>query len=124
MLQQVYLDTAYADVVLVEGTHVFSILDPMTVPQGFTMQVWLLNAWLPHTYYSIFDGYDKLVLHYYDGGEDPGQPVTIKLPRGNRSVDDIVAFLNDGRLNEYGRVTTRTRISCRCVEWKAPSTML
>jgi hypothetical protein len=101
MLQQVYLDTAYADVVLVDGTHVFSILDPITVPQGFTMQVRLLNAWLPHTYYNIFDGNDMLVLHYDDGGEVLGQPVIIKLPRGNRSIDDIVAFLNDGRLDEY-----------------------
>jgi hypothetical protein len=101
MLQQLYLDTAYADANLDDGTHVFSLLDPPTVPQGFTMKVRLLNAWLPHTYYYIFDGNDTLVLHYDDGGMIPGQPVTIKLPRGNRSIDDIVAFQNDGRLDEY-----------------------
>jgi hypothetical protein len=101
MLQQVYLDTAYADAKLDYGTHVFSLLDPLTAPQGYTLQVRLLNAWLPHTYYIIFDGNDTLVLHYDDGGEVPGQPVTIKLPRDNRSIDDIVAFLNDGRLDEY-----------------------
>jgi hypothetical protein len=101
MLLHVYSDTAYADVVLVDGTHVFSILDPIPVPQGFTMQVRLLNAWLPHTYYSIFDGNDMLVLHYDDGGEIPGQPVTIKLPRGNRSIDNIVKSLNNGLLDEY-----------------------
>ena len=101
MLQQLFLDTAYADAKLDDGTHVFSLLDPLTAPQGYTLQVRLLNAWLPHTYYSIFDGNDTLVLHYDDGGEIPGQPVTIKLPRGNRSIDDIVAFLNNELLDEY-----------------------
>jgi hypothetical protein len=101
MLQHVYLDTTYADGVLIDGTHVFSILDPITVPQGITMQVQLLNAWLPRTYYNIFDGNDTLVLHYDDGGEIPGQPLTIKLPRGNRSIDDIVEFLNNGLLDDY-----------------------
>jgi hypothetical protein len=56
---------------------------------------------LPHTCYNIFDGNDTLVLHYDDGGEIPGQPVTIKLPRGNRSIDDIFEFLNNGSLDEY-----------------------
>jgi hypothetical protein len=101
MLQQMYLDTAYADARLDDGTHVFSLLDPLTAPQGYTLQVRLLNAWLPHTYYNIFEGNDTLVLKYDDGGMIPGQPIIIKLPRGNRSIDDIVAFLNDGRLDEY-----------------------
>jgi hypothetical protein len=101
MLQQLYLDTAYAYAKLDDKTHVFSLLDPLTTPQGYTLQIRLLNAWLPHTYYSIFDGNDTLVLHYDDGGMIPGEPVTIKVPRGNRSIDDIVAFLNDGRLDEY-----------------------
>jgi hypothetical protein len=60
-----------------------------------------LNAWLPHTYYSIFDGNDTLALKYDDGGEIPGEPVIINLPRGNRSIDDIVEFLNNGLLDEY-----------------------
>jgi hypothetical protein len=71
MLQQLYLDTAYADAKLDDGTHVFSLLDPVTAPQGYTLHVRLLNAWLPHTYYNIFDGNDTLVLHYDDGGMTP-----------------------------------------------------
>jgi hypothetical protein len=51
--------------------------------------------------FSIFEGKDTLVLHYDDGGEIRSDDVTIKLPHGNRSVDDIVAFLNDGRLGKY-----------------------
>jgi hypothetical protein len=55
-----------------DGTHVFSLLDPITVPLGHTLQVRLLITWLPHTYYSIFDENDTLVLQYDDGG-DPGR---------------------------------------------------
>jgi hypothetical protein len=35
-----------------------------------------------------------------DGGEIRPYDVTIKLPLGNRSIDDIVAFLNNGLLDE------------------------
>mgnify|MGYP003684306549 CR=1 FL=1 len=101
MLQQLFLDTEYADATLDDGTHVFSLLDPITVPLGHTLQVRLLNAWLPHTYYSIFEGNDTLVIAYDDGGDIPLGDVTIKLPHGNRSVDDIVVYLNDGRLDGY-----------------------
>jgi hypothetical protein len=48
-----------------------------------------------------FDGNDTLVLNYEDGDETRPANVTIKLPHGNRSVDDIVVCLNDGRLDEY-----------------------
>jgi hypothetical protein len=44
---------------------------------------------------------DTLLLHYDDGGEIGSDDVTIKLSRGNRSIDNIVAFLNDGRLDAY-----------------------
>jgi hypothetical protein len=44
-----YLDTAYADAALDDGTHVLSVLDPVTVPLGHILQVRFLNAWLPHT---------------------------------------------------------------------------
>jgi hypothetical protein len=77
------------------------MLDPFTVPLGHTLQVRLFNTWLPHTFYSIFEGNDTLVLHYDDGGKIRPNDVTIKLPHGNQSVDDIVAFLNDGRLDAY-----------------------
>jgi hypothetical protein len=33
MMQQVYLDTAYADATLADGTHVFALRDPITVPE-------------------------------------------------------------------------------------------
>jgi hypothetical protein len=64
-------------------------------------QVYAFNAWLPYTYCSICEGNDTLVLHYDDGGAIRSDDVTIKLPHGNRSVDDIVAFLSDVQLDEY-----------------------
>jgi hypothetical protein len=57
------LDTVYTDAKLDDGTHVFSLRDPLTVRQGHALQVRLLNAWLSHTYYNIFDGNDTRVLH-------------------------------------------------------------
>ena len=101
MLQQVYLDTAYADATLADGTHVFALRDPITVPERHTLQVRLLNAWLPHSYYSIFGENDTLVLAYDDGSAERAPDVTVRLPHGNRSVDDVVAFLNADRLQDY-----------------------
>jgi hypothetical protein len=101
MLQQVYLDIAYADATLADGTHVFALRDPITVPERHSLQVRLLNAYLPHSYYSIFEDVDTLVLAYDDGGEERAPDVTVRLLHGNRSVDDIVAYLNDGRLQDY-----------------------
>jgi hypothetical protein len=43
-----------------------------------------------------FDGNDTLVLNYDDGDETRPDNVTIKLTHGNRSVDDIVVFVDDG----------------------------
>jgi hypothetical protein len=71
MLLQLCLDTAYVDAKLDDGTHDFSLLDPLTAPHGYTLQVRLLNAWLPHTYYNIFDRKDTPVLPYDDGGVIP-----------------------------------------------------
>jgi hypothetical protein len=102
MMQQLYLDTIYSDATLADGTHVFALRDPITVPERHTLHVRLLNAWLPLSYYSIFEENDTLVLGYYDDGSDEWAPdVTVRLPRGNRSMDDLVAFLNAGRLHDY-----------------------
>jgi hypothetical protein len=52
-------------------------------------------------FYNIIDGKDTMVFHYNDSNEVVGQTFTVKPPCGNRSVDGIVAFLNNGRLDEY-----------------------
>jgi hypothetical protein len=62
MLQQLNLDTSYADATLDDGTHVFALRDPITAPKRHTLLVRLLNAWLPHSYYNIFEENDALVL--------------------------------------------------------------
>jgi hypothetical protein len=101
MLKQVYLDTAYADATLADGTHVFALRDPITVSERHTLHVRLLNAWLSHIYYNIFEENDTLVLNYDDGGDEQAPDVTVRLLHGNRSVDDVVAYLNDGWLQDY-----------------------
>jgi hypothetical protein len=42
-----------------------------------------------------------MIFHYHDSNEVVGQPFIVKFPSGNRSVDGIVAVLNNGRLDEY-----------------------
>jgi hypothetical protein len=44
MLLQLYLDIAYIDATLADGTHVFALRDPITVPGRHAPQVRLLNA--------------------------------------------------------------------------------
>jgi hypothetical protein len=61
----------------------------------------MLNASLPHSYYNIFEENDTPVLAYDDGGQERAPDVTVRLLHGNRSVDDVVAYLNDGRLHDY-----------------------
>jgi hypothetical protein len=61
----------------------------------------LLNAWLPKSYYNIFEENDSVVLGYDDGRNEWAPDVTVRLPHGNRSVDDLVAFLNAGHLQDY-----------------------
>jgi hypothetical protein len=100
MSKQLFIDTAYADATLTDGTHVFSLRDPITVPERHTQQVRLLNAWLPHSYYNIFEENDALVRSNDDGGDGRAPDVTVRLPHGNRSVNELVAYLNAGRLQD------------------------
>jgi hypothetical protein len=44
MLHEQWLDTAYADATLADGTPVFAMRDPITVPERNTLKVRLLNA--------------------------------------------------------------------------------
>jgi hypothetical protein len=100
MVKQVYLDTAYANATLADGTNFFALRDPTNVPEGHTLEVRLLSAWLPHIYYNILEANDALVLSYDDGNEERVPDVTVRLPHGNRSVDDLVAYLNAGRMQD------------------------
>jgi hypothetical protein len=97
----VYLGTTHADTTLADGTHVYALRNPITVPGRHTLKVRLLHAWLSHNNYSIFQDNDALVPRYDDGGEERAPDLTVRLPHGDQWVDDDVAILNDGRLHDY-----------------------
>lgn len=94
MLQQIYIDSQFSDIVLGDGSHVFWLSDAVYVPDRHTLQVKVLNAWIPHTFYSIFEANDTIVLGYYPPEEPMGTAETIAIPHGNRSIDEILDIIN------------------------------
>lgn len=102
MLQQVYIDSQYSDIVLGDGSHMFWLGGAIEVPDRHTLQVKVLNAWIPHTFFSIFDANDTLILVYYPPGDPEGLVQSLAIPHGNRSIDEILDIINPQL--EYGYV--------------------
>ena len=96
MLQQVFLDSRYADFTYATGQAVHWLADPLEKPEGSYFKVHVLSAWIPLTYYNVYEGNNRLDLAY-----TPTQFQTIELPVGNRDVDEIVDFLNQNLLNGF-----------------------
>ena len=96
MLQQVFLDSRYADFTYDSGEAVHWLADPLQKPDGFFFKVHVLSAWIPLTYYNVYPGNNRLDLAY-----SPTESQSIELPVGNRDVDEIVAFLNEKLLNGF-----------------------
>lgn len=100
MLQQIFVDSQYADLVLQDGSYLFWLGDAIYVPQRHDLQIKVLNAWIPHTFYSVFAANDTLNLRYFPPGDPAGSPESIVLPHGNRSIDELLDYINP--LLEYG----------------------
>jgi hypothetical protein len=96
MLQQVYLDNRYADFTYSSGTQAFSLLDPLTKPEGFFFKVHVLSVWIPLTYYNVFSGNNRLDIAY-----TPSDTQSLVIPEGNRNVDFIIDFLNANIRHAY-----------------------
>ena len=96
MLQQVFLDSRYADFTYDTGQVVHWLADPLEKPEGSYFKVHVLSAWIPLTYYNVYPGNNRLDLSY-----SPTQFQTIELPVGNRDVDEIVDFLNQNLQNGF-----------------------
>eukprot|EP00873_Tetraselmis_striata_P010248 jgi/Tetstr1/430512/TSEL_001985.t1 len=62
MLQQLFIDSQFSDIVLGDGSHVFWLGGAIDVPERHSLQVKVLNAWIPHTFYSVFSANDTLVV--------------------------------------------------------------
>jgi hypothetical protein len=89
MLQQVYIDSRYADVSYQTCYQSFWVSDPLTKPEGFYFKVHVLSAWIPMTYYNVFLENNRLHIEYNSGDSQ-----RIVFPEGNRDVDFLVSFLN------------------------------
>jgi hypothetical protein len=89
MLQQVYIDSRYADFSYQTGSQAFWLSDPLTKPEGFYFKVHVLSVWIPMTYYNVFSENNRLDIEY-----NPGDSQTIIFPEGNRDIDFLVSFLN------------------------------
>ena len=89
VLQQVFLDSRYSTTTLPDGSHVWWLADAIYLPAGSRFKVRILNAWIPLTYYSIFELNDTLVVRY-----DGSTTQTIRFSHGNYDIDFIVSELN------------------------------
>ena len=67
MLQQVYIDSRYADFSYQTGSQAFWLSDPLTKPEGFYFKVHVLSAWIPMTYYDVFSENNRLDIEYSPG---------------------------------------------------------
>eukprot|EP00873_Tetraselmis_striata_P027959 jgi/Tetstr1/448223/TSEL_035511.t1 len=104
MLQQLFLDTQHSDFVFPDGSHVFWLPDAIDVPARHFLEARLLNAWIPHTFYSVFADNDTLALRYYTPGDPSGWAEIITLPHGNRSIDELIEFVNPSLLYTFEMV--------------------
>ena len=89
MLQQVYIDSRYADFLYQTGSQAFWLSVPLTKPEGFYFKVHVLSIWIPMVYYNVFSENNRLDIEY-----NPGDSQTIIFPEGNRDIDFLVSFLN------------------------------
>ena len=67
MLQQVYIDSRYADFSYQTGSQAFWLSDPLTKHEGFYFKVHVLSVWIPMTYYDVFSENNRLDIEYSPG---------------------------------------------------------
>jgi hypothetical protein len=79
MLQQVYIDSMYADILYQSGSQLFWLSDPLTIPEGFFFKVHVLSACIAMTHYNVFSENNRLDIEY-----NPRDSQSIIFPEGNR----------------------------------------
>ena len=89
VLQQVFLDSKYADATLPDGSQVHYLSDPIVKPEGYFFRAHVLNLWCPLTYYNVYEGNNYLDVSY-----SIGYVQRIEFGPGNRDIDYIVSQIN------------------------------
>eukprot|EP00873_Tetraselmis_striata_P035338 jgi/Tetstr1/455602/TSEL_042414.t1 len=93
---QCHLDSKFADMHFSTNACVFYLADPLTLPsQDYEWLVAVPHATIPLSHWVIDESNNLLELVYSDKSR------YISLPLGNRSVDEIVVYLNDRLLHGY-----------------------
>lgn len=90
VLQQIFLDSKYADETLADGSQAHFLSDPIIRPEGNFFRAHVINFWCPLTYYNVFEGNNYLDISYALGGiqRNEFQP-------GNRDIDYMLSVINN-----------------------------
>jgi len=109
MLQQVFLDSRYADSVTPDFNYTHWLSDPIVRPEGYNLNVHVLSAWIPLTYYNIYEG-----LYIEFSYASPGVQ-RITFPPGNRDIDFLLEYINatiqNGFVAKYDPATNKISFS-------------
>lgn len=97
MLQQVFLDSKYADSVYANtGDQVHWLSDAIEKPPGYYFKVHLLSAWIPLTYYNLFEGNNHLDISYSEPGVN-----RINFGVGNQDIDYLLEIIQNNLQNGF-----------------------
>lgn len=95
MLQQVFLDSRYADSVTPDFRYTHWLSDPIVKPEGYILKVHVLSAWIPLTYYNVYEGLYLDVSYALPGIQ------RITFPPGNRDIDFLLDYINSSIQNDF-----------------------
>jgi hypothetical protein len=96
MLQQVYLDSHYANFTYSTDTQAFWLSDPLTKPEGFFFKVHVPSVWILLTYYNVLSDNNRFDIAY-----TPSDLQSLVIPEGNRDIDFIIDILNANLRHSY-----------------------
>ncbi len=97
MIQQLFLDSRFADHVYADGTCLHWLGTPIHAKRGTFLNVRVLDAWIPVSFFNVFESNSSITLTY-----GVSEVKNYNIPHGNRDIDFIVNFLNDNL--QYGYV--------------------
>ena len=96
MIQQLFLDSRYADHVFSDGTCLHWLGSPIHARRGTFLNVRVIDAWISVSFFNVFESNSSITFTY---GASEVQNLII--PHGNRDIDFVVNFLNDNMLYDY-----------------------
>jgi hypothetical protein len=97
MLQQVFLDSKYADYTYANtGDQVHWLSDAIEKPAGYYFKVHLISCWIPLTYYNLFPGNNHLDISYGAPGVN-----RINFGEGNRDIDYLLEIIQNNLQNGF-----------------------